>query len=162
MWLGGMGAGALGLGGAAYYWVYLPPIPPLIFDGRLAYARPEHPAAVHALVRCCNEIQGRPYKRGGGHRYLYDNGFDCSGSISHVLYRSGLLNQPLDSKHFAGYGSPGPGRYVSLFVKPGHHVFMSICGLRFDTTGGKEGEGPAWRIRARDPSGFINRHPPGL
>lgn len=157
-----MSAGALGLGGAAYYWVYPPLIPPLVFDGRFAYARAEHPAVVHALVRYCNEIQGKPYKSGGGHRFLYDDGFDCSGSISHVLCRAGLLSQPLDSRRFADYGHPGPGRYVSLFVKPGQHVFMSVCGLRFDTSGGKAGEGPAWRARPRDPQGFINRHPPGF
>lgn len=158
----GMCAGAVGLGGAANYWVYPPPIPPLMFDGRFAHARPEHPPVIHSLVLYCNQIQGQPYKWGGGHRYLYDNGFDCSGSISHVLFRAGLLTQPLNSTHFANYGHPGPGKYVSLFIRPGHHVFMSVCGFRFDTTGGREGEGPAWRIRPRDPRGFINRHPPGL
>ena len=160
--LAGMCAGAVGLGGAANYWVYPPPIPPLMFDGRFAHARPEHPPVIHSLVLYCNQLQGQPYKWGGGHRYLYDNGFDCSGSISHVLFRAGLLTQPLNSTHFANYGHPGPGKYVSLFIRPGHHVFMSVCGFRFDTTGGREGEGPAWRIRPRDPKGFINRHPPGL
>ncbi len=142
--------------------MYEPAIPPLFFDGSRAFPHQSHPQVVHAVVHYCNEIQDKPYLWGGGHRQLFDEGYDCSGAISHVLYRAGLLLGPLNSRGFAHYGKNGPGRYISLFVKPGSHVFMSVCGLRFDTTGGREAEGPAWRARARDPSGFINRHPAGL
>jgi hypothetical protein len=161
-WLKMTGLGALAVtgGGAGFY--YYSQVPKLIFDGRYARATAYHPPVLHHLVHFANQLVDKPYKWGGGHQQLYDDGFDCSGSISHILYRSGLLVRPLNSRGFAGYGQPGAGRYVSLFVKPGSHVFMSVCGLRFDTSGNREGEGPRWRSNARSTSGFINRHPQGL
>lgn len=134
----------------------------LNFNGRFAAAPATLPAPVQYAVVAGNELQGKPYVRGGGHRTLNDYGYDCSGSVSYTLARAGLLNRPLSSKEFAGYGEAGPGRFITLYVKPGEHVFMSICGLRFDTTGGGEGEGPRWRPSARNAAGFIVRHPFGL
>ena len=158
-----LSASALGItGGGIIYYYQRPRILPLHFDGVYAQARPEHPPAIHAVVQYCKEIQGKPYVRGGGHKVLFDEAFDCSGSISHVLFRAGLLDRPLTSSGFASYGLPGPGSFLSLFVKPGSHVFMSVCGLRYDTTGKKSSSGPAWRQEPRNPSGFINRHPRGL
>lgn len=157
-----LSASALGVtGGGLIYYYQQPRILPLHFDGVYAQARPEHPPVIHAVVRFCNEIQGKPYVRGGGHKVLFDEAFDCSGSISHFLFRAGLLNRPLTSAGFAKYGLPGPGKFLSLFVKPGSHVFMSVCGLRYDTTG-KNSSGPAWRQEPRSPNGFFNRHPSGL
>ncbi len=149
-------------GGSLVYYYQQPQILPLYFDGVYAQARPEHPPLVHAVVRFCNEIQGKPYVRGGGHQVLFDEAFDCSGSISHVLFRAGLLDRPLTSSGFASYGLSGPGRFLSIFVKPGNHVFMSVCGLRYDTTDKKSSPGPAWRPQPRSPNGFINRHPSGF
>jgi hypothetical protein len=158
-----LSASALSItGGSLVYYYQQPRILPLYFDGVYAQARPEHPALIHAVVRFCNEIQGKPYVRGGGHQVLFDEAFDCSGSISHVLFRAGLLDRPLTSSGFASYGLPGPGRFLSIFVKPGNHVFMSVCGLRYDTTDKKSSPGPAWRAQPRSPNGFINRHPSGL
>jgi len=161
-WLKMSGLGALAAvgGGAGVY--YYSQIPLLHFDGRHARATGYHPPVIHHIVNYANQLVDKPYKWGGGHQQLFDEGFDCSGSISHILYRSGLLVRPLNSRGFAGYGKPGPGRYVSIFVKPGNHVFMSVCGLRFDTSGNQTGEGPRWRSTARSSSGFINRHPAGL
>lgn len=158
--MSGLGALAFAGGGAGVY--YYSQIPLLQFDGRYARATAYHPPVLHHIVHYANQLVDKPYKWGGGHRQLFDNGFDCSGSISHILYRTGLLVQPLNSRGFAGYGKSGPGRYVSIFVKPGNHVFMSVCGLRFDTSGTQTGEGPRWRSTARGTSGFINRHPNGL
>jgi hypothetical protein len=163
-WLKTTSMSALGVAGAGigyYYWAP-PAMPTLRFDGTYAYAGQELPPAVQHVVRYANEILGRPYERGGGHQKLFDEGFDCSGAISHVLFRAGLLQSPQTSAGFARYGQSGPGKYITLFVKPGEHVFMSVCGLRFDTTGGRAGEGPRWRASPRDPSGFVNRHPAGL
>lgn len=157
-----LSASALGVtGGSIFYYYQQPRVPPLYFDGAYAQARPEHPPVIHAVVRFCNEIQGKPYARGGGHQKLFDDAFDCSGSLSHILFRAGLLDRPLTSAGFARYGRPGPGTYLSLFVNPGKHVFMSVCGLRYDTTG-EDSSGPAWRQKPRSPKGFINRHPFGL
>lgn len=158
--MSGLGALAAAGGGAGVY--YYSRIPLLYFDGKYARATTYHPPVLHQLVAIANQLVDKPYKWGGGHQQLFDNGFDCSGSISHILYRTGLLTKPLNSKGFAGYGDSGAGRYVSIFVKPGNHVFMSVCGLRFDTSGNQTGEGPRWRATARSSSGFINRHPRGL
>ncbi|SKA91653.1 hypothetical protein SAMN02745166_01766 [Prosthecobacter debontii] len=155
-----LGALAAAGGGAGMY--YYSQMPLLNFDGRYARATNYHPPVIHSLVMIANQIVDKPYKWGGGHQQLFDNGFDCSGSISHILYRTGLLTRPLNSKGFATYGMPGAGRYVSIFVKPGSHVFMSVCGLRFDTSGTQTGEGPRWRSTARSSAGFTNRHPNGL
>jgi hypothetical protein len=153
--------GALGaVGGVGYY--LTPSVVPLYFNGLYAYAHESHPPIVHQLVAAANELVNKPYKWGGGHQALWDNGFDCSGSVSHVLYRAKLLDAPLSSSAFARYAMPGPGSYVTLFVKPGHHVFMQICGLRFDTSGSRAGEGPRWRLPSRSYSGFYSRHPAWL
>ncbi len=144
----------------AYRWVQH--VPPLTFDGRHAFASPHHPPIIHYIVGVANQLVDKPYKLGGGHRMLYDNGYDCSGSISHILYRSRLLDAPRNSQRFIDYGHPGPGVYVNVFVRPGKHVFMSVCGLRFDTTGGREGEGPRWRPEPRGFKEFVCRHPKGL
>ena len=156
-WLYSGALSALAPAGGGYY--YVQRVPRLGFDGRYAYATPEMPPAVHAIVQYANQIQGMPYEPGGGHRVLFDDGFDCSGALSHVLYRAGLLRGPLTSASFAHYGLPSLGRFVTLFVRPGSHVFMVVCGLRFDTTGGRKGEGPRWRTTPRQTQGFNARHP---
>jgi hypothetical protein len=160
-WLKLGGAGALAAtGGGGYYWYNQVPL--LHFDGHYAHASTSHPPVIHYIVAYANELVDKPYRLGGGHKALFDDAFDCSGSVSHILNRAGLLVGPLNSTSFVNYGLAGPGAYVTLFVKPRQHVFMSVCGLRFDTTGGKAGEGPRWRAYARNAAGFLNRHPPGL
>lgn len=148
-------------GAAAWYWT-APAVLPLYFDGLHAYAHVSHPAVVHQIVATANQLVDKPYKWGGGHQVLFDDGFDCSGSISHVLYRSGLLQHASTSAAFLHYGLPGPGNYVTLYVKPGHHVFMEVCGLRFDTSGQRAGEGPRWRVPSRNKKDFHARHPAWL
>jgi cell wall-associated NlpC family hydrolase len=147
-------------GGMQYY--RAPEIAPLYFNGYHAFAHFSHPPIIHSIVALANQLVDKPYKWGGGHQVLFDNGFDCSGSISHVLYRARLLDRPLTSSAFASYALPGPGRYVTLYTKPGHHVFMEVCGLRFDTTGSRAGEGPRWRVVSRNRDGFHPRHPAWL
>jgi hypothetical protein len=41
------------------------------------------------------------------------------------------------------------------------HAFMTVAGLRFDTSGRAEG-GSRWQARSRPVAGFAVRHPPGL
>ncbi|WP_038172247.1 hypothetical protein [Verrucomicrobium sp. BvORR106] len=135
----------------------------LEYNGRVAYAPASVPQAVHHAVAAANALQRKPYRYGGGHRVLHDRGYDCSGTVSYVLYHAGLLRGPLASNQFRNYGAPGPGRYITLFVKDGH-VFMSVCGLRLDTSdfGAGRGDGPRWRPTARSFKGYQLRHPPGL
>lgn len=135
----------------------------LNYNGRYAAAPLGLPVAVARAVAAANELQGKPYVWGGGHRTLQDRGYDCSGSVSYVLFKAGLLRSPLTSKGFKNFGVPGHGRFITLYVS-GNHVFMSVCGLRFDTSdyGANRGDGPKWRPTARSFSGFQVRHIPGL
>lgn len=132
------------------------------YNGRFASASNAMPAQVQYCVRAANSIQNKPYRRGGGHGSVEDSAYDCSGSVSYVLIKAGLLGAPLPSNGFATYGQPGPGRYITIYVKPGEHVFMTVCGLRMDTSGGHDDEGPRWRAKPRAADGFIMRHPAGF
>jgi len=132
------------------------------FDGRFASVGQTAPQALQFAVYAANTLQNKPYLMGGGHSRVEDSAYDCSGSTSYVLIKAGLLNRPMSSKEFASYGQPGPGRFITIWVKPGEHVFMTICGLRMDTSGQVTGEGPRWRTKSRSYAGFSPRHPVGM
>ena len=129
-------------------------------DGK-AQAPPSAPRSVHRMVAAANELVGKPYRYGGGHRSFYDRGYDCSGAVSYVLHKGGKLDKPLVSSHFFKYGNKGYGDYVTIYVRNGH-VFMEICGLRFDTGGTKSSTGPRWKPWRRGLQGYYVRHPKGL
>jgi hypothetical protein len=135
----------------------------LNYDGRYAFAPQGVPLAVHEIVDAANQLQRKPYVWGGGHRTYWDRGYDCSGSISHVLASAGLIDRPITATQFKRYGDPGPGRYITLYMNNGH-VFMSVCGLRFDTSElhDDRGKGPRWRPESRSLRGFAIRHPRGF
>jgi hypothetical protein len=107
-----------------------------------------------------NRIQSKPYKWGGGHGSWKDSGYDCSGTVSYVLHRAGLLNTPLVSGAFARWGKGGTGRWISIYAHGGH-AYVILAGLRLDTSGNGE-RGPRWRLEPRSPRGFAVRHPRGL
>jgi hypothetical protein len=132
------------------------------FDGRFASVGQTAPKALQFAVYAANTLQNKPYVLGGGHRNIEDSAYDCSSSTSYVLIKAGLLNRCLSSKEFASYGQPGVGRFITIWVKPGEHVFMTICGLRMDTSGQYTGEGPRWRTKSRSYAGFTPRHPLGM
>ena len=132
------------------------------FDGRFASVGATAPAQLQHAVYAANTLQNKPYVRGGGHASVEDNAYDCSGSVSYVLIKAGLLRAPLSSSAFSTYGEAGPGRFITIWVKPGEHVFMTICGLRMDTSGQITGEGPRWRTKSRSYAGFTPRHPAGF
>jgi hypothetical protein len=58
------------------------------------------------------------------------------------------------------YGSPGPGRLITIYANPGH-AYMVVHGRRFDTTGRWE-NGSRWQWQQRSSAGYVVRHPPGL
>ncbi|MCB1276882.1 hypothetical protein [Prosthecobacter sp.] len=132
------------------------------FDGRFAAVGQTAPQALQFAVYAANTLQNKPYVLGGGHRNIEDSAYDCSSSTSYVLIKAGLLNRCLSSKEFATYGQAGEGRFITIWVKPGEHVFMTICGLRMDTSGQVAGEGPRWRTKGRSYAGFSPRHPFGM
>lgn len=132
----------------------------LLSNGQ-AVAPPGAPPQVKRAIAAANSIAGKPYRRGGGHRRHHDNCYDCSGSASFVLREAGLQTSVRHSPLFRNYGAKGPGRWISVYAKNGH-VFLVICGLRFDTSGSGRGSGPAWRTSGRSTRGFVVRHPRGF
>ena len=72
------------------------------------------------------------------------------------------MGTAMPSKGFRRYGESGPGKWISIFSKDGH-VFMTIAGLRLDTSSsGGSDVGPRWTRKPRSVKGFSVRHPAGL
>jgi len=121
------------------------------------------------VIAAANRIIGTYYCYAGGHSSLNSSCYDCSGSVSYALHGGGLLSAPL-AVQFEGYGSPGPGKWITVYADS-QHVFVVIAGRAFDTAdfGGPNipaGTGPRWRS---DPTGnladggdYVVRHPAGL
>ena len=133
--------------------------------GGLATVPPSAPARVADVINAANQVARKPYVYGGGHGRLagetfVDSAYDCSGSVSFALAAAGLIDSPMDSTALARFGRPGPGRWVTIYANAGH-AFMTVAGLRFDTSGRAEG-GSRWQAASRTVSGFTARHPPGL
>jgi cell wall-associated NlpC family hydrolase len=125
-----------------------------------AQAPSNAPGVVKRVILAANQIAKFPYKWGGGHGAWRDNGYDCSGSVSFALAGAGLLDRPLTSGLFMGYGAPGPGRWITIYANEGH-MFMVVAGLRFDTVG-RGRAGTRWQDAAVSTTGYAVRHVPGL
>ena len=131
-----------------------------VLPSGMAVAPENAPDVVKRVIMAANEIAKFPYKWGGGHGAWRDDGYDCSGSVSFALAGAGLLDRPLTSSGFIGYGAPGEGRWITIYTNPGH-VFMVVAGLRFDTSG-QGRAGTRWQEAPRTIDGFVVRHVPGL
>lgn len=143
------------------------PAAPVVRDAVLrstiATAPEGAPEPVVRAIQAGNSLQTKGYKLGGGRDSLEDTGYDCSGAVSYVLIKAGLLDEPRTSKTFATFGDPGPGKWITIHARPGH-VFITLCGLRLDT-GGRGGQGtagPRWNTIPRGGPEWTQRHPPGL
>ena len=112
------------------------------------------------LIRAANRIAETPFRWGGGHRSFDDTGYDCSGSISYVLHKAGLLAYAEKAGGFMSYGQPGPGRHVTIWASE-KHVFGVVDGRRYDTSAIKR-TGSRWTWTPRSTRGFVARHPLGL
>ena len=134
--------------------------PRAIFVNGKAVAPRRAPSAVHRAIAAANEIQTAPYQYGGGHGRPC-TGLDCSGSVSYVLRKAGLIDSPMPSSAYRKYGRSGEGKWITVFARSGH-VFMTICGLRLDTSSQGTGIGPRWTTKPRNTKGFTVRHPSGL
>jgi hypothetical protein len=143
----------------------------LLPDGSAA-APAEAPEAVKRAIWAANRIQDKPYKYGGGHAKIEDNGYDCSGTVSYALIHAGLLKSPLPSGPFMSWGQRGRGRWITVYAHGGH-AYAMIAGLRLDTSvygfrttrrvaRSAFERGPRWRPTARPSQGFVARHPTGL
>lgn len=120
------------------------------------------PAAIKAAVAAGNKIRSTPYIWGGGHGSFSDRGYDCSGSVSYVLHAAGILASPMASGPLMSWGAPGPGKWITIYSNPGH-VWMTVGGLRFDTSG-RSGTGSRWQTGpdAAGVGAFTVRHYPGI
>jgi cell wall-associated NlpC family hydrolase len=136
-------------------------VPSSLLLNRTALAPPSAPDPVKAMISAANLIVGQPYQWGGGHASFQSRGYDCSGAVSYALAGAGLLQTPLSSGQFMGYGEPGPGQWLTIYANP-NHVYAVIAGLRWDTVGDARGSGPRWHPYDAYPSGFVARHVPGL
>lgn len=75
------------------------------------------------------------------------------------------------SGELAGFGLPGPGRFVTVYANAGH-AFVFVGGLRLDTVEAAEWDrgpnagkpGAKWRVYAGVPgwARWVVRHPAGL
>ena len=177
-------ASAQSTGGAAYQEPPPPPPPPpadLTVPGSVAQLRPDGSAAapadappqVQQAIWAANRIQDKPYRYGGGHAEIEDEGYDCSGTVSYALHHAGLLETPLDSGSFMRWGDSGKGEWITIYTNPGH-AYAVIAGLRLDTSMANISsahrrkfkkateKGPRWRPTARSSRGYKKRHPVGF
>jgi hypothetical protein len=136
----------------------------------LAAAPAAAPGAVKGMIEAGNQIVGKPYVYGGGHGLPLSQiapAYDCSSSVSHLLWGGGLLPATGDETSGAleSFGLPGPGRWVTIYASASH-VFIYVAGLRWDThDAAGPGDGSAgigWHPLIRDAAGFVVRHPVGL
>jgi hypothetical protein len=145
-----------------------------ILPSGLAAAGSQAPQAIKNMVAAGNQLFGTSYRYGASHGVSLDTlqpAYDCSSAVSYLLHAGGVLDaNALDSTGLAGYGLPGPGRYVSIYANAAH-AFIYIAGLRFDTsfhgtdTGPNAGKsGARWRVSSTVPnwSTWTVRHPPGM
>jgi Transglycosylase SLT domain len=148
-------------------------------DGHVALIPAGVPATVQAMVVAGNELQELPYGPGGHPDPRGALEEDCSSTLNYVLYRAGVRpiseivrSNPL-AQDYVHWGDSGPGRWVTIYATgaPTPHVFVTVAGLRLDTSGNgtdvgpnRNEDGPRWRILDHIPTWahWAVRHPPGL
>ena len=142
----------------------------VVVKNGLAYAPAAAPEVVKQIVWAGNIIRNKPYIYGGGHSgYAFDRiakatkldrGYDCSGSVSFALHGAGLLSSPIVSGDFPSWSKSvnGKGAWVTIYANGGH-VFMTVAGARFDTSGAHPSR---WQSDMRSGSGYAVVHPRGL
>lgn len=134
-----------------------------LVDG-LAAAPESAPRSVQSMIWAANQIIGKPYVYGGGHRSFKSFGYDCSGTVSFALHGASLIKVAMDSSEMMHWGGRGIGRWVTIFANAGH-AYMTIAGLRLDTSpvdDPSDQNGPRWRPLRPANAGFVLRHPAGL
>jgi soluble lytic murein transglycosylase-like protein len=148
-------------------------------DGHQALIPVGVPPVVQAMLVAGDELQELPYGPGGHPDPRGALEEDCSSTVNYVLFRSGvrpideIVNENPLAQDYVRWGLPGRGRWVTIYstTSPTNHTFMTIAGLRLDTshTGTDMGpnrseDGPRWRILDHIPTWahWSVRHPPGL
>ncbi len=127
-------------------------------DG-VAIAPRSAPRRVKDVIAAANHIaKGRAYCLGGGHQSWKSSCYDCSGSVSYALHGGGLISSPLPSGPMESWGRRGKGSWITVYANGGH-AFMTIAGLRFDTSD-TPGDGPGWAkgMGYENPRSYAIRH----
>ena len=118
------------------------------------------------------------YAWGGSHGQspTAPNGpFDCSSAVSHLLQVGGFGNPTMDTIGLSTWGDPGPGRWLTIYVKPygrEAHTFIEFAPSvtapahrYWGTSSTNPGGGPGWipqtALSLAYLAGFQRRHPPG-
>jgi hypothetical protein len=146
-----------------------------------AAAPTEAVAAMIAEAERLSAIRPRTeYVWGGSHSLspTPPNGpFDCSSAVSHLLQVGGFNNPTMTTVGLSTWGMPGPGKWVTILVKPydpeAHTVIEFMPGLtppaeRFWGTSGfvEPGHGPGMIPESTFDAGYLSRfelrHPPGM
>lgn len=139
----------------------------------VAYAPSYAPLAVQEAIWAGDQIRTKPYRalHYASLARLWP-AYDCSGSVSYVLYKAGLHSRVPDvSGGFDTWGERGSGQWITVFGSAGH-AFVEIAGIVMDTahyagtTPG--GSGPRWQpasiipSQLHDGNSYFRRHPVGL
>jgi hypothetical protein len=138
-----------------------------------AYAPSYAPLAVQRAIWAGNQIRTKPYRalHYASLARLWP-AYDCSGSVSYVLYKAGLHSRVPDvSGGFNIWGDRGSGRWITVFGSAGH-AFIEVAGIVLDTAHYAStmptGTGPRWqpasiiRSQLHDGNRYFKRHPVGL
>ena len=105
--------------------------------------------------------------------------FDCSTAVSHLLQVGGFAIETTDTVRLSSWGESGPGRWVTIWVKPvdnhgAAHTFIEFMpgvtppGKRYWGTSGfvEPGHGPGWIPESTFDAGYLQyferRHPPRM
>jgi hypothetical protein len=139
----------------------------------VAYAPSLAPLTVQMAIWAGNQIHTKPYiaVHYASMAWMWP-GYDCSGSVSFVLYKAGLLSSSPDvSGDFETWGRRGAGRWITVWGSAGH-AFMEVAGIVFDTAQyapvTPNTSGPRWQPASILPSqlsdgeGYSTRHPVGF
>jgi len=117
------------------------------------------PRRVKRVMAAANDIaKGKGYCLGGGHSGWRSPCYDCSGSVSYALHGGDLISSPEPSGALESWGRKGRGTWITVYANGGH-AFMTIAGLRFDTSD-TPGAGPGWAstMGYENPADYVARH----
>ena len=122
-----------------------------------AIAPSNAPGRVVRVIDAANRIaKGTDYCWGGGHASFKSKCYDCSGAVSYALHGGRLLRRPMASGDLMHWGHGRRGKWITVFANAGH-AYMTVAGLRFDTSMTK-GMGPGWSREMRPGSDYRKRH----
>ena len=126
-----------------------------LFYRNQAYAPMAAPDKVKQVIWAGNEIHSTPYVWGGGHGAWLSGGYDCSGSVSYALHGAKLVSTTLVSGDYGSWGKEGTGKWITVYSNGGH-VYMTVAGLRFDTSGANPSR---WQNLRSSNNGYTVTHP---